>query len=679
MLLSSIKLVDFRQFYGEQVINFSTNDKKNITLIHAENGVGKTTILNAILWCFFEKLSSDFEAKEDLICHQSVDENKKACRVEVSFIHDEKDYVALRRFKLQQRGTELKLYAVNDGNYAEIPNSKAFINSILPSDMAEYFFFHGEGISNISKKGSGDKFRKAIRDILGFTFAETAIIDLKYIESKWTKSMGELGKGQRVVEDAIKEKGTLEGAVHTIEKNIGKLNAKIKELDDSIKKLDRQIRESGHDQAKSIQTQINQLEREKGTLLRLIKDENLKRQSLIQKYGWAIIGHELAQKTIDFIDEEDHKARIPSPYDEKFVKNIISKHECICGRELVEGSREYNLVLDLVEDANTAGIRDKIHKAKSVGEKILVLCTEFLGEAQSAEGKLNTYHKRVGQIEGDIEDLQKQLSEISQGSVDIIQDELLACKRARDKAVLELGSQSEKLKRVKARIVELDKIIDRAGGEDEKIARLRSAQKLTTALIERCQSRLEEFEQDAKNIVARDVNEILTDFSRKNYRVSLSDDFDFELVKDDGKKVAKSKGENLLLNLSFVSALIKLASDRVGASGDFLDSGSIAPFVIDAPFGELDETYKGATAMFLPERSQQLVLLLSSSHWKGTVETNIRDRVGAEYVLISHKKKVDEVSTKDKPIDELEICGKKFQLSLYDQERECTYIEEVKL
>ena len=38
MLIHSIEIFNFRQFYGRQQINFSIDPKKNITLIHAENG-----------------------------------------------------------------------------------------------------------------------------------------------------------------------------------------------------------------------------------------------------------------------------------------------------------------------------------------------------------------------------------------------------------------------------------------------------------------------------------------------------------------------------------------------------------------------------------------------------------------------------------------------------------------
>ncbi|MPN11402.1 hypothetical protein SDC9_158703 [bioreactor metagenome] len=128
------------------------------------------------------------------------------------------------------------------------------------------------------------------------------------------------------------------------------------------------------------------------------------------------------------------------------------------------------------------------------------------------------------------------------------------------------------------------------------------------------------------------------------------------------------------MNLAFVSALIKLAAQRINGQGKFLQPGTVAPFIIDAPFGELDETYRKATVNFLPENSEQLVLLLSSSHWRGTVGEDIKNKVGKEYILLSHKKN----TRGNKPLDEIIIDGVKVNQSIYNSSFEGTSIFEVK-
>lgn len=45
MILEEIRLSDFRCFFGKCKITFSTAANRNLTLIYAENVVGKTTLL----------------------------------------------------------------------------------------------------------------------------------------------------------------------------------------------------------------------------------------------------------------------------------------------------------------------------------------------------------------------------------------------------------------------------------------------------------------------------------------------------------------------------------------------------------------------------------------------------------------------------------------------------------
>lgn len=50
MILERLVLENFRQFKGRQEIVFSDLRERNVTVVHAENGFGKTTLLKALLW-----------------------------------------------------------------------------------------------------------------------------------------------------------------------------------------------------------------------------------------------------------------------------------------------------------------------------------------------------------------------------------------------------------------------------------------------------------------------------------------------------------------------------------------------------------------------------------------------------------------------------------------------------
>lgn len=42
MKLEWMRLANFRQFYGDQVIRFSRDSSRNVTVVHGVNGSGKT-------------------------------------------------------------------------------------------------------------------------------------------------------------------------------------------------------------------------------------------------------------------------------------------------------------------------------------------------------------------------------------------------------------------------------------------------------------------------------------------------------------------------------------------------------------------------------------------------------------------------------------------------------------
>ena len=153
MLLKKITLTNFRQFYGTQELEIAGDPDKNVTLIHAENGVGKTTVLNAILWCFYKDTTARFEQPDKIANHQAISEGNYTFKVEVLFENEGEEYLVSRECD-ERNGEELplKAFIVNNGNYKPLPNPSAFVDSVIPREMAKYFFFDGEYAETFSSQ-----------------------------------------------------------------------------------------------------------------------------------------------------------------------------------------------------------------------------------------------------------------------------------------------------------------------------------------------------------------------------------------------------------------------------------------------------------------------------------------------------------------------------------------------
>lgn len=687
MILLKLKMIDFRQYYGEAEIEFATPETsedmpRNITLVHGENGVGKTTLMNAITWCLYGHLGDDFEGKEELVNELAFQEGKRSCRVETTFrivdgdTDDYRDYTAIRNWDQPSgNGKIFKLFAVDlYGNHQEVNSAKSFIQSIVPREMCRYFFFHGEGLINIqNSKAGSEAFRHAVRSILGCTFVEQAIDDLASIRTKLSKEIAAISsKNQKYkrlqleLEASIKSKDEL-----SVKRDQWK--AKLDKFEDEIVHIDKKLAHSNINLAREIQSSLSILRRS----LEINKNRRSasyeKQVALIERFGWKVFGSGLAKSAEQLMQDAAHKGRIPAPFDRPFVQSILDKSECVCGRPFEPNSAEYRAIVGLIESANDESVLQKRIRAGSVADSMALNAADFPKLVLDCE-------REIRDIEQSIKDLEKEISE-NEARLQAIDDKEIAALQAERKAAFEQvktceGGRSvcaDNLTRVERTIVDINRQLREALPSTPQANILADMYTQTDSLENRCTELLSQMEEKSRAVIATEVNDILNKYSTQDYRIGIDSNYGFHLVRSDGSVVKKSKGETLLLNLAFVSALIKHAKLRSKASGEIFIPGTIAPFVIDAPFGELDKAYRIATARFLPSSSEQLILLLSSSHWTEDIDTEIRQRIGAEYILVSHK----DIKREDKPSVPLTINGKLYEQARYGATKRMTTIERV--
>lgn len=673
MKLKALKINNFRQFYGEQTINFSTDKEKNITLIHAENGTGKTALLNAILWCFFEELTSNFKDPNMLQNKVAKSEGKQSFGVQIEFEDDNGGLFLAQRLE-RERNRVFRVFKFEDNSYNEIDNPTSFINSVIPRDMAKYFFFQGEGIGKMSgAKGEGGV-KKAVKEILGFTIAELALEDIKKIKREYQSQLASSDKSGALQKHQSRREA-LEDRIDKLKAEVGNLESSIETYTEKLEAIDERLRTS--DSAiikllhKTRQDHEANLKREE---IRL-KQSLLEKRQLITEYATTVFGYELSNTALDFIDEQEYKGTIPAPYNEQLVQDILSETKCICGADVSPGSEAFSRIQGMLKQASDPKLESRIRSARSQ-------LTSMKNMSSRAKSKFNVTLMSISETETAIIKLKAAIEETShkiKGAADIGEIEKIESERNRLNNNLSqehrsIGAKKKELERDQIDLVQVNNEIHRLGAFSSDMVKYKSlldyCENVEGALIDT----LKAAEKDVEKRIITKVNKYLTQFVRQDYKAKLNPStFDIRLHDSNDSRVAESDGQALLLNLTFIASLIELSRERKAARGQILTPGAIAPFVIDAPFGDLDNKYKGNVAKTIPSSVEQVVFLLSSSHWQGQVESSIRDKVGTEYNLVLEVPS----SVQQKEEDYIVIKDRKYETVRYDQEIERTVIEEV--
>ena len=258
MRLKRLKLKNFRCFYGESEIEFAGGDR-NITVIHGENGAGKTVLLNAFKWVLYEQLTSGVQLKKQIVTKRAIYEADPGdvleAYVELEFEHDERRYLVKRRVEAKVGSTpqsaktsesEVILQVCGtDGEWRMQDRPVDVIGRVLPPDLHSYFFFDGERIEQIVKLAPAEQeqIATASKKLLGVEILDRADKHLAKARKELEKQLREVGDSQtRLLIDektALDEKiDRQEGDASEIKTNLDKLDEQNTEIEDRLRQLE---------------------------------------------------------------------------------------------------------------------------------------------------------------------------------------------------------------------------------------------------------------------------------------------------------------------------------------------------------------------------------------------------------------------------------------------------------
>jgi len=694
MILDQLIIENFRQYLGRQEMIFAKGKGKNVTLIHGENGFGKTCFLNALLWGFYGRdgLTGDLPKPENII-PDSVrvickDPHAAVASVKVFFKHGDQSYVLHRSISLadecDSKGEKTKIELTvkrNDGQSFNFNGREAqkVIDHMLPRDLRELVFFNGERIDHFAMEKNAEHVRESVTGLLGLKIIENTINDLKSQDIRGRLRTELRDNTDQETADLLARQAHLESDLQSKRDGLDDCRKNQAACEEALSSIKNRL--EANREAHQLQQRRSVLDADLSNQQKTLQQLERSLSELLANNAYSLFCYELVAKGKSITHRLRAEGRIPARVMNDFIHDLLKAEVCICKTHMPKGSEAWKKVEEQLTKAGdpefnrAVGDLDKaigvIEASATQTRSNLVRLVEERG------GAVN----RIAQINEELSDIKVQLNSKDDQEVHKLEDAREKQELRRDELHVEEGGFNTK---IEALVTELANVAKQISAKQQKAAEAQRAQRRLERLeqvIVLLEQILQFEREDLRTELGREVEKTFRSISLHNYRLQLTDQFTLRLTKlipSNGGQVpvdvATGTGQRQVMSLVFIASLVALAKRRNEIPTILRDlQGGNFPLVMDSPFGQLGEEFRSAVARHIPELTPQLIILVSSTQYKGDVERELgkSDRIGRRYVLRYHAptKRADANKT-------ITIAGRELTI-FQEDETEHTKITEV--
>ncbi|BAU41431.1 AAA family ATPase [Leptolyngbya sp. O-77] len=659
MRLLSIQLHNFRQFYGTTPeLRLAASGDRKVTVIHGNNGAGKTSLLNAFTWALYKKTTAAFASPDQLVNKRALAEaavnEPVECWVELACEHGATQYRIRRSCRAYRTDTgeivptrsDLSLkYAGEDGRWR---NSEQHLDDvigrILPVSLHQYFFFDGERIEQIVRSNKKTEIAEATKALLGVEVLTRAIRHLGEARKTLEKELERFGDPE--TQTLVQQKQTREEEREQIAARQGEIESEIEQFKRLRQAVANALRES--EAVRAEQKRRDDLESQKQSVRDALEQCRVRLKSTLSTQGYTVL---LPGAIAQFRALEQglrQRGELPADIKQQFVQDLLDRQRCICGTVLEAGSNHYHQVKAYLERAGLADVEETVIRMGAQMEAIARQIPVFWQTVDEEQRKIGDLRQTLSRIETELDTIHEQLRNSPIEDIRNLEkrhEDIDAKIQALNR---EQGENDQRVKDLSQQIEDLRRQIEKHQATETRQAQAQRRIAATEEAIARLKQVQTNVDRVFRSDLERRVREIFQRIVVAPYVPRLTEKYELHLVESttgQERLVPASTGENQVLSLSFIGAIIDRVRDwsRRDQQNRYLmppDAGNY-PMVMDSPFGSLDETYRRQVGRSLPTLANQLVVLVSKTQWRGEVAEELDPYLGRQYVLVYHSPKAD--------------------------------------
>lgn len=603
MRIESIEIQNFRQFRNLSFKFPHSNGENDLHIIFANNGVGKTNVLNAITWCLYdtEMHLGDKNTALAILNNQKVQELRMhlpegGCEigdatVKILFSSDD----ASEKIRFQRVGkfnvtketvvsvnTEFTIMHFVDGEWNSIDSEEETLSLVkknVPEEIHEYIFFDGEHLENYFKAGQFENIKNGIEELTQAKIIEKAENAFhNYLTGVLNPQIA--NSSVKDISIAQKELDKIQEAIDTTVNSINTLTTQIHNCDDEIATLDNII--SGHANVSEKTARLKEIDGLIESLKGDIAKKKAELMAFVREYVQYFALYPAIKNLYTYILEQDKHGKLP-PRIDKFLLQAIEEHKhcMICDQDLSDHSYSFiqELRKELEVSSETSALLNKsvvvlrqyidklIHyqeRRTALMEEVKVLNNRY-SEYLEEEKQLNIYLMNIPNAEA---------------VTKAIEDKKVFRKK-RDEIVEKKGIEEEHKKELDNKFYNQSKLLKSLIEKNKQLEKINQQ----ADYCKKCRNILKETRLDLLEESRREMEqETFNTFTRLLWKkdtfskVEILEDYTFRLLDRYGAQTlgSCSAAERALLALSFTLALQKVSMH------DSL-------LFIDTPIGRVDQ------------------------------------------------------------------------------------------
>ncbi|EHU4931613.1 DNA sulfur modification protein DndD [Vibrio vulnificus] len=644
MLITKLTLNNFRVFRGVHEIDLRpaparlskngpiVGTERPIILFGGLNGAGKTSILTAIRLALFGRLSfsqnltsNDYvEALAELI-HKGVGlgglQNSASIELEFKYSQngEESTYKVLRGW---QRGKKDYLQLEKDGvslselNYEQC---QGFLNELIPTGIADLFFFDGEKIAELAEDESGLVLKTAVRRLLGLDVIAKLKSDLNIFLKK---------QGSQALSQSLKEEmENLDKLRIKHERNAEKLRGKADIVDAQIElvsrdilNLENKLSQSGGAWAK---TREDEQQKVDALLKEKVELEKQIRMEMETSLPFALAPNAMQRLQTQIKQEQEIKKKQSFGNElDSFLETLRSKYPSF-DTEMAQHAIADSFKAHVGEFDSAKLLLDiSDRQANTIDYQLTKLSQESFARFDEAR-------KRLQLVEEDIDNASNNIARApEQELVQGLFSDVRKLDKKKEKLIIEYHELLENAKRELKLALEtarqIQRLHDKHKDESNKDLSVTNAQsaillldkfaeQLTKARVKQLEN---EFVSSYKKLARKEDVQLTASINPLTFDVELMDEYGIKI-----NRKAMSAGEKQIYAISILEALGRT-------------SGRKLPIIIDTPLGRLDSHHRDKLVEnYFPTASHQVVILSTDTEIDRNYTNLIQDDIARTYEI----------------------------------------------